>query len=58
MARCTRCNKFMLIAPKSGFCKECELLNAQDKAREESLITICVKRLRFSEDRAEALNLL
>ncbi len=35
MARCARCNKFMLIVPKSGFCKNCELLNAQDKAKEE-----------------------
>jgi len=35
MARCARCNKFLLISPKGGFCKDCELLNAQDKTREE-----------------------
>lgn len=31
MARCQRCNKFMLVKPASGFCKDCEILNAKEE---------------------------
>ncbi len=41
MARCLRCNKFMLLRPASGYCNDCDILIAKEeeerqrKAKEE-----------------------
>ena len=33
MARCSRCNKFMLLGTSSGYCKECEIIVKQEARR-------------------------
>ena len=52
MARCNRCNKFLLFSTKSGYCANCDILIANEnaekarKAREEA-----EKRLRDEEEK-------
>ena len=31
MARCLRCNKFMLLRPASGYCNDCDILIAKEE---------------------------
>ena len=56
MARCNRCNKFLLFSTKSGYCANCDILIANEnaekarKAREEA-----EKRLRDEEEKLQKL---
>ena len=49
MAKCQRCNKFMLSASKSGYCRDCEVLNAQEKIAKEAK-EVEEERLRIVEE--------
>ena len=33
MARCQRCNKFMFLKSSSGYCKDCDALNAEEERK-------------------------
>ena len=54
MARCFRCNKFMLFGSNSGYCKECDII-VQQEERECRLAEEEQKRRIMARNGAEGL---
>ena len=52
MSRCARCNKFMFLSSKSGFCKDCQVLNAMETAEQERKVREEAER-KFQEEEAK-----